>query len=572
MRKLFLAGLLVTISHPAFAKTYTVKMITERFTMHPYRFEPDALTIQPGDTVTFVDAQNDKHDVMFMTVPKGVDMIMSPELRKKGESWSYTFTTEGTYEYHCHPHEDWGMRGTIIVGHASKPADTRTFEHHHGDEDDNDDGMKGMDHHDHSSMEKNHHGHGGHGVAGMKMSGMDHTAHAGHTDHAMTMNGFFGAYAMNREASGTSWVPESSPMEGIHNMYGPWMTMIHGDLNLVYNHQGGDRGDDKTFAAGMLMVMANRPLGDGTWGVRAMVSPDPAMGKSGYPLLLQTGETANGVDTLVDRQHPHDLLMELATTYSHPIDNHSSVFGYIGYPGEPALGPPAFMHRFSGMDSPEAPITHHWLDSTHIDFGVVTAGYIWRDWKIEGSIFNGREPDQFRWNFDRLRLNSYSGRLTWNPDKDWSLQVSHGFIKSPEQLEPDVDQHRTTASAIYNHAFGANNWQTTLAWGRDGNSDVPGNTTNAILLESALALRDTHTFMGRAEWVQKDELFESGPLAGRSFDVGKLSLGYIYDIPIADHLKLGFGGVGSAYGLPGDVRDAYGTPLSAMLFVRLKLK
>src|SRR5204863_8412876 len=110
-------------------------------------------------------------------------------------------------------------------------------------------------------------------------------------------------------------------------------------------------------------------------GGRVMLSVDPAtVGKSGYPLLLQTDEAVNGLP-LIDRQHPHDLFMELAATYNHPLGRDGgSVFLYAGLPGEPALGPPTFMHRFSGTEIPEAPISHHWLDSTHITFGVVTGG------------------------------------------------------------------------------------------------------------------------------------------------------------------------------------------------------
>ena len=165
---------------------------------------------------------------------------------------------------------------------------------------------------------------------------------------------------------------------GVHATFGEWQTMYHALFNLVYDHQGGPRGGDKTFVNGMLMGMAQRPLGDGTFGLRAMLAPDPFMGKNGYPLLLATGETADGQTHLIDRQHPHDLFMELATTYSYAFNKNSSVYVYAGLPGEPALGPSTFMHRTSGMDIPEAPITHHWLDSTHITFGVLTAGVVLR--------------------------------------------------------------------------------------------------------------------------------------------------------------------------------------------------
>jgi hypothetical protein len=232
------------------------------------------------------------------------------------------------------------------------------------------------------------------------MPGMDHDkkpgvqGHSGMTQGDMQMKGFLGPYAATREGSGTSWLPDATPHEGLHGKAGDWMTMIHGQVNLVYDHQGGPRGGTKTFVPGMLMGMAQKETADGAIGLRAMISPDPFMGASGYPLLFATGESANGRDHLVDRQHPHDLFMELAATYRKDLSANSSVFVYGGLPGEPALGPPAFMHRTSGMDIPEAPITHHWLDSTHITFGVVTAGLIIDNWKLEGSAFRGREPDQ----------------------------------------------------------------------------------------------------------------------------------------------------------------------------------
>lgn len=554
MKKLLLISALTVFTTPAYAKDYIVQMVSDP----DDRFIPAQLTIQPEDTVTFVNAQKDKHDVMFESVPQGAELAMSPMLKQKGERWSYTFKIPGTYDYHCHPHEEYGMIGQIIVGQPSKPENQHHDEEHHHDK--HSGAMKGMDHHDHTKM------------ADMAdMPGMKMDNESASMDQ-MTMNGFYGAYPINREASGTSWLPESSPMEGIHGMVGDWMTMAHGYANLVYDDQGGKRGTDKTFGEGMLMGMATRPLGDGTWGIRAMVSPDPLMGKNGYPLLLQTGETANGRDHLIDRQHPHDLFMELATTYSLPVGKDSSVFGYIGYPSEPALGPAAFMHRGSGADNPEAPITHHWLDSGHVTFGVATAGYVWQNWKVEASVFNGREPDQLRWNFDRLRLNSYAGRVTWNPNANWSMQISQGFIKSPESLEPNINQNRTTASATYNKPLEKGNWQTTMAWGMNNNN--PGHTSNALLLETSVSWQDKHTVFSRAEWVQKDELFEApAPQAGTQYNVGKLSVGYIYDIPLAEHLKIGIGGLGSVYALPQGLDQTYGRdPASAMAFIRLKIK
>jgi len=266
---------------------------------------------------------------------------------------------------------------------------------------------------------------------------MDHgqMAMGEHTGHGMAMTGALGPYPMERESSGSAWQPDASAHIGLMKMSGDWMLMAHGVLNLVYDHQSGPRGDDKAFVSGMLMGMAEHPLGNGTLQFKAMLSPDPLMGPSGYPLLLASGETANGRDRLIDRQHPHDLFMELSGSVSHNIGQKSSVFLYAGLPGEPAFGPPAFMHRESIMDSPEAPISHHWLDSTHISFGVLTGGIVLDQVKFEVSRFNGREPDQHRWNIETGPLDSTAVRVSWNPTRTLALQGSWGHFVDPEQLE-----------------------------------------------------------------------------------------------------------------------------------------
>lgn len=386
------------------------------------------------------------------------------------------------------------------------------------------------------------------------------------------MGGQLGRYSMMRDASGTSWNPDSTPMEGFGWRSGGWTGMTGGYIDIVSDHQGGDRGATMAFAEGMVMAMAQRSLGGGVLTLRSMISPDPFMGPDGYPLLLQTGETADGITPLVDRQHPHDLFMELAAVYSYARDSRWSTFLYVGYPGEPALGPPTFMHRFSGMDDPVAPITHHWIDSTHITFGVVTLGIVDGPWKLEGSVFNGREPDQNRWDFDTLRLDSYAARLSLNPAPDWALQVSYGYIASPEQLTPEVSQQRITASAIYNRPLKGGNWQTTFAWGRNANH--PGHSLNGLLAESALNF-GRHTLFARAEYAQKDELFVApDPRADTVYDVGEVSFGYVYDLPVARRLALGFGFAAAVNFVPEAIAPVYGgsSPVGYMPFLRLKVR
>jgi hypothetical protein len=399
-------------------------------------------------------------------------------------------------------------------------------------------------------------------------AGTEH-AHGDRSHAAPEMRAALGPYPATREASGTSWQPDAAPHSGIHSTIGDWSTMTHGFANLIYDRQGGPRGGSKTFSTSMLMVMGQREAGEnGTLGVRGMISADPLMGKTGYPLLLQTGEAANG-QPLIDRQHPHDLFMELALSYSRKLSETSSAFIYAGLPSEPALGPPAFMHRLSGEDNPEAPISHHWLDSTHITYGVVTLGYVQGGVKLEGSAFRGREPDENRYDIETGKLDSWSTRLSWNPTRQWALQASYGRIKSPEELHPESDVDRTTASAIYQ----TERTQTTFAWGR--NSPRGGgldHATNAYLLESSLRMTD-HTFFARAEHAEKNDLFlPDDPRSEDAFRVGKLSLGYVYDLPNEGHYKVGFGGLVSRYRIPAELKDSYGNPTSFMIFARLRIK
>lgn len=400
-------------------------------------------------------------------------------------------------------------------------------------------------------------------VREMPMQGMQHGA------RGMNMKAALGSYLEQRETSGTAWQPDgSTPMSGPMFMSGDWMLMAHGTVNLVTDHQSGPRGDDKAFVSGMLMGMAQRPLGNGTLEFKAMLSPDPIMGPSGYPLLLASGETANGRDRLIDRQHPHDFFMELSASASQNIGPNSSVFLYAGLPGEPAFGPPSFMHRESIMDSPEAPITHHWLDSTHITFGVVTAGLVLDRIKVEASRFNGREPDQNRWNIETGPLDSSSMRASWNPTRTLALQASWAHLVDPEQLEPGVNQTRWSASALWANDV-APGWHAAamLAWGRKSSQ---GHNDDGFAAEASVK-HAGWTVFGRGEMVDNSELIPGQDEP--AYRVGKVSLGAVRDFRIADHLSLGAGGLFSLNFVPDALAPLYGghNPTGLMGFLRLKL-
>ncbi|MBN9591685.1 MAG: hypothetical protein J0I02_05560 [Alphaproteobacteria bacterium] len=408
------------------------------------------------------------------------------------------------------------------------------------------------------------HDHGAMGHTVMNMADMD----GAQMDMMQMDRGVLGPYPQSREASGTSWQPDAASHGGVHTMLGDWMVMGHLRLDAIYDWQTGPRGDDMPFLAGMASVMARRDFSHGTLNLRAMLSPDPFMGKRGYPLLLAAGETADGTTHLVDRQHPHDLFMELSASYSHRLSEQDSAFVYFGYPGEPAFGPAVFMHRASGMDNPQAPISHHWLDSTHITFGVVTAGFVHQNWKLEMSRFTGREPDQYRFNFDSARFDSTAARLSWNPDSNWSLQASWAFLKSPEQLSPLENETRYSLSATYvRHFDGVGQIAATAAWGRKHNS--AGLTLNALLAEAEWKPAPDWAFFTRVEWVENAELLHDGEIARPA----KFTLGGVRSWPVAEHLKLGLGALYDFNFTGGALAPVYGSsPRGAMVFTRLSME
>lgn len=384
---------------------------------------------------------------------------------------------------------------------------------------------------------------------------------------AMEMKGTFGPWRMNREGSGTTWLPESSPMYGRMSERGSWQLMQMGLAVGAWGDTGGKRGESQLYGATQYMLMGQkRDAQERVLGLRGMFSLDPLTnGKKGYPNLFQTGETANG-QPLRDRQHPHDLIMELAATYSAALGGSARGFVYLAPAGEPALGPAAFQHRPSAWDNPSAPISHHWLDGTHITYGVATLGLTVGDqWKVEGSVFNGREPNEDRDNIDPIRLNSYSGRITHNPSKDLSLQASYGFLKAPEVLEPGVNQHRFTVSAMHNRAFdNGDNLASMLALGRNIKE---GETTTAFLAETAYTHK-RQTYFVRLDNTQKDELV--GVPAG-VYRVQKLSLGGVHNLKQNDQGQQGVGVSLDFYSYPSALKPIYGSePVSVSVFYRVR--
>lgn len=354
---------------------------------------------------------------------------------------------------------------------------------------------------------------------------------------------------------------------GLHVMSGDWMLMVHGFVSAQYTDHSGPRGDDQLYATSMAMLMAARETSFGKIQLKSMFSLEPAMDARGYPNLFATGETAGG-EVLVDRQHPHDLFMELAVRVDFDIGSGTSAFLYGGPVGEPSLGPSAFMHRGSARYNPEPPITHHWFDSTHITYGVVTTGLSGKTWQVEASAFRGAEPDEDRWDIETPKLDSWSVRATLTPSANWAIQASYGDIKQPEALHPGEDENRFTASAHYSNPRGISAMLAFSAKDR-----VPGPTLTAWLGEVNWNLDDHNTVFGRIENVANDELFSDhdDPLHERIFRVTKFQLGYARRIRL-DPFELALGGSASAYAKPNALDAAYGrNPWGYTLFAKLSL-
>jgi hypothetical protein len=380
--------------------------------------------------------------------------------------------------------------------------------------------------------------------------------------------------------SGTSVNPDSWPMPMIMTHFGSWNTMFMGEGFLVDTQQSGPRGGDKLYSPNWFMASAEHRAGEnGAFQVDLMLSLEPAtVTDRRYPLLFQTGETAYG-QPIVDGQHPHNFIMGIGFHYVRELGSDTRLELYFAPVGDPALGPVAYPHRASAAELPEAPISHHWQDSTHIADDVVTVGLAYKKVKLEASGFYGSEPGENRWIIQQGPINSWSTRLWFFPGKNWAAQVSLGRLAHPEQLEPG-DQVRTTASLEYTKPLPGGSWSSSLIWGRNHDT-ATGRNLNSYLAESVLPIQRKNFLTGRIELVDKDELFNGQPeieqnldlLYGSTFRIGAYTVGYTRDIDLFRHVETGIGANFTAYSLPNAIKPYYGDrPVGGNVFIRFRLR
>ena len=388
------------------------------------------------------------------------------------------------------------------------------------------------------------------------------------------------AHAMNMDAtseyelpsphvsSGTDWQPASVPQPMWMISRGGWDLMAHGQLFVTYNQQGGPRGEGKAESVNYLMTMEQHRLWGGTLLLRQMFSAESLTSPHpGFPELFQTGETYHG-EPLVDHQHPHNVFAELAAQYTLPISRNLSWLLYGGPVADPALGPVMYLHRESASENPAAPLSHHLQDSTHTSFGVVTTGFVIYRFKIEGSVFNGHEPNEERWSIQFAPLDSWSVRGSVAPTRNWTAQYSYGRLSHPEALEPG-DQTRQTASVEYNRPFAQGNWATSAVWGRV-QKEFEAFPLNGYLAESTVNFLTKNYAYTRVELVDKDELFPDAPVHP-SYRIGAYTFGGVRDFIHNQHWQIGMGGDMTFYSKPAVLDAAYGNhPVSFHVFVRVR--
>jgi hypothetical protein len=371
--------------------------------------------------------------------------------------------------------------------------------------------------------------------------------------------------------------PGPDPMAAMDEMpaMDHWMTMLHGWAFLNYDDQGGPSGGSAFESQNHFMGMATHAFLGGKLTLFGTLSLEPATIPSpGSPELFQVGETNDGI-LLVDYQHPHDFFVQLAGAWEKSLGSEWRLRFYAAAVGEPALGPPAYVHRLSASENPTAPLSHHNQDSTHISYDVLTLGIRRSIFTLEASGFYGAEPDENRWNIEAGPINSYAVRLTARPLPGLTAQVSGGHLTNPEAAEPG-DQNRITGMLSYEKSLPGGFLAVSLITGRNQEIDEPG-IFWGTLLEWAWKFADLNAVYGRLEAVDRDlyELTfkrqrpENVPLVRTRVYAG--TVGYVRDFAIVPSAATGVGADVTLYRFTDRLDPVYSAhPVAFHVFARIR--
>jgi len=352
-----------------------------------------------------------------------------------------------------------------------------------------------------------------------------------------------------------------------------WTTMMHGYAFLSANRQGGPSGEREFESENHFLLVSSKLWAGGKLSLLGTFTLEPAtIPPRGSAELFQRGETYHGV-LLVDRQHPHDLFVQLGASWERVLAFGTKLRLSLAPLGEPALGPVAYPHRVSASENPTAPLSHHYQDSTHIAADVATVGLEAGIFTLEGSAFHGREPDENRWDIEQGRLDSWSGRLTARPTRELSFQISSGHLEHPESAEPG-NQTRSTASVTYQKTTAGGFIAATAIAGRNRTKDGPewGN-----LLEWTWKFAGKNFLYGRLESVDRDlyELINKrqrpGNVPRERTLVQAGTLGFVRDVSWFGNVETGLGGDVTLYSFTSRLDSVYGRrPVSLHGFIRIR--
>jgi hypothetical protein len=351
---------------------------------------------------------------------------------------------------------------------------------------------------------------------------------------------------------------------------GAWQWGVEASVFAGYNYQRREFTDfDEIESQNWLMSALSKTFSSGAnIELVGMFSLEPfTLRDIGSPQVFQTGETYKNAP-LIDYQHPHDLIMNLGGRFSRAFSATTVTIGAYAV-GPAPLGPPAFMHRPSAALNPQAPLSHHYLDATHITPGVVSVSVERAGFGIEAGAFHGQEPDEDRLDLDTAALDSYGVRASW-ADGPWWFQISGADLKTPERTSP-YDATRVTASATYFKGDENRSIAWTAAFGQ--NREVFGKL-EAYLFEAAKQA-GRHGLYARAENVEKD-ILDAGfhPIGTahvhRPSRVGALTLGYLRDVAVRAFGRFSIGGDVTGYLVPDNLKESYGSPWSFHAFLRYR--